>query len=116
MKKNYGFVKIYTLTDLENIPFYVGCTVLELRVRMMNHIYDSRLDKTYSNVLKNNKIRSLNFQIKIKALFIVPVDNCRGYLARRRGEQIETYWIQRMLTEGYELCNSAKERNRTVAV
>lgn len=110
MRTDYRFVKIYTLTDYNNRPFYVGCTVHELESRLKGHLYEARFDRTHCNILKNQKIRSLDFEVMIKALFIVPAD--KGYYFRRTAMKAETVWINKMLSEGYELCNSEKERNR----
>lgn len=109
-----GFAKIYTLTDYDNNPFYVGCTVHSLIDRLKSHLSEAKRNRTYTNVIKNEKIRSLNFRVRIKTLFIVPVGSKGGnrYDAQRSALRIETEWIRKLLSEGFELCNSEREVKR----
>lgn len=100
-----GFAKIYALTDKNNVPFYVGCTVQELLTRRSGHITEASKSYFSGNILKNEKIRSLNFKVRIRLLFLLDVKAETKWIAQRSCRRFERYWIKRLLDEGYELCN-----------
>lgn len=100
-----GFAKIYVLTDRHIVPFYVGCTVQELMTRRSGHITEARKNMSFTNPVKNEKIRSLDFKIRVRLLFLIHVKAETKWLAQRSCAHIERYWIRRLINEGYELCN-----------
>lgn len=100
-----GFAKIYALTDRNNVPFYVGCTVQELMTRRTGHITEARKNHRYTNAVKNEKIRSLDFKIRIRLLFLIHVKAETKHLAQRSCYIFERYWLKRFLKKGYQLCN-----------
>lgn len=100
-----GFAKIYALTDRNNVPFYVGCTVQELMTRRSGHITEASKGYWYGNAIKNEKIRSLQFKIRVRLLFLIDVKAETKWIAQRSCRSFERYWIKRLLSEGYELCN-----------
>lgn len=100
-----GLAKIYALTDNEDRPFYVGCTVQDLELRKSGHVYEAMKNDAWMNQFKNDKIRSLKFKIGVRILDSVPVKGKNKRAAQRMASKQEKYWIKKLLSEGFELCN-----------
>lgn len=114
MRRKRIEVKIYALTDLEDKVFYVGCTTRGLKNRLCGHLSGARAWESWRNSLKDQKIRSLNFRVKIKELqsvFVLAFDH--GY-AQKSAEKLEEKWIKAYLNIGVELCNCEFTENKTV--
>lgn len=105
MKGFEGFAKIYALTDDQDLPFYIGCTIQELEKRREMHVYEAMKSLTYNNQFKIGKIRSLKYKIGIRILESIPVKGKNGKAAQLKGTANEKKWIKKLLSEGYELCN-----------
>lgn len=96
---------IYALTDYEDKVFYIGCTTQSLLLRLSGHISEARKNWPYTNQLKNEKIRALDYRIRIKELETVAVSGRNSACAQRSAAPIEHDWIKKFSKEGVELCN-----------
>lgn len=100
-----GFAIIYALTDDNDKIFYIGCTIQELGKRMKAHLVEAKMNMPYTNRLKNNKIRSLDYKIRIKELDRAFVSGRNKTCAQRSAMPIENIWIKKFSREGIDLCN-----------
>lgn len=106
MSEFVGVAKIYALIDNEDRPFYVGCTVQDIQIRLDAHLYEAMKSLSWSNRLKIKKIRSLKFKVGVRILDYMCVAGKTGFHASRKASELEKKWIKRLLSEGYDLCNS----------
>lgn len=113
MKKRIE-VKIYALSDYQDNVFYIGCTTRGLKHRLQLHLSQCKVYESWSNSLKNQKIRSLNFEVKIKELQTVSVVARDLRSAQKSAEHIEEKWIKAYLNIGVDLCNCEFTDNKTV--
>lgn len=100
-----GEATIYALTDFEDNVFYIGCTVRDLNKRLIGHIASSKAYKCWSNNLKDQKVRSLEFKVKIKKLDSITVKGVDSREACRSAAWLESRWIKKYLSNGISLCN-----------
>lgn len=103
-----GCAKIYTLSDLKGNVFYVGSTSHSLEKRLSAHLAEARLNKRCGNKKKNEKIRSLNFQIEAKVIDIKYVAGSKQAAARGKSNDLEGEWIKKYVELGYDLCNKIR--------
>lgn len=106
--------KIYTLTDFDNNVFYVGCTTVGLKQRLQQHLSSCNSYDSWSNSLKVQKIRSLNFRVRINELETVVVFATNRRCASRKAEVYERRWIKKFEGMGIELCNCSFTTNEKV--
>lgn len=97
--------RIYALTDNDDNVFYVGCTLKSLNNRLIQHISATKTHDGWANSRKNQKIRSLNYQVKIKELESFAVVGKEKREAQRNAAAFENKWINKFLKDGVELTN-----------
>lgn len=110
---------IYALTDYDDQIFYIGSTIQSLDQRMMGHLTEARHNRAYTNVLKNNKIRSLDYKIRIKEIDRMTVWGRNATCAQRSAILLERSWIKKFSEAGVQLCNRErikKETHRTANI
>lgn len=98
-------VRIYALTDFDDNVFYVGCTSMKLRKRLLCHLQEARVTAFYSNNRKCAKIISLDFNVKIKELDFLIVKAYKKAKAPIKAKWLEEVWINRFVLNGHELTN-----------
>lgn len=114
-----GYAFIYVLTDLFDNVFYVGCTIQPIEKRLQVHIIESRASRPNTNKAKIEKIRSLDYNVKIKEIARVWVKGYKGYEMNAGGRKLEREWMlkyHRMgcdLTNGKELALAIKYDSRS---
>lgn len=103
------YALIYVLTDMSDNVFYVGCTIQPLETRLVQHFAEAKSKANYGNAAKNEKIRSLDFKVKIKEVERVLVSPSRrgskGYCLNRQGHKAENEWILKFHRMGIPLTN-----------
>ncbi len=93
-------VRIYTLSHpITNEIRYIGMTKSTLKVRLSNHIIDTKRE----NTRKANWIKSL-LKINLKP-FIEELDFCENW---KDGCKLEIYWISQFKTWGFDLTNHSE--------
>ena len=100
-----AFAKIYTLSDENGIVFYVGCTVRELGERLKSHLSEANSNRPYANKIKNEKIRSLDFQVVITEVDRMWVTGIKPQWAISKATDLEHEWIWHFRGLGYKLAN-----------
>ena len=98
---------VYVLTDFSDNVFYVGCTILGIENRLTGHISEAKANMPYTNKLKNAKIRSLKYQVRIKEVDRMLVSGFKGYECNRKANALETKWLLHYYHEGAQLVNNA---------
>lgn len=97
-----AFAKIYTLSDESGKVFYVGYTV-NIESRLSTHISEARANKKSSNQMKNEIIRSLNYNIVVKIVDMLWVTGRKGKAAIHNARGLEKEWIEKFFDLGYDL-------------
>lgn len=90
-----GFAQVYTLSDMQDNVFYIGVTMHEdVDIRFRSHISSAVMQRRVSEKEKNDKIVSLNFQIKINVIervWVVADDNS---IRRNDWSKYDLPWIE----------------------
>lgn len=94
---------IYTLTNpIDGKIFYVGRTVVDLKIRLSIHIYEMPLYKSNKNdILKT--ITSLGLFPLIDEIETI---QCKNELDEILVNNFEEYWINQLKSWGFDLCNT----------
>ena len=100
---------VYVLTDMDKNVFYVGCTTQTLTNRLLGHLNAAKKNYPYTNIAKNEKIRSLDFNVLIKEVDCVTVKAISSKKAILLAEKLEHQWIVKIYTSGIMLFNSQRE-------
>ncbi len=97
----YGIV--YSLSDKNGNVFYVGCTIQPLQKRVTAHINEAanceNIDK------KSCIIRANDGKVSAAVLERKWVTGINGKAAQLRLLNIENYWVKKVESLGYVLCN-----------
>lgn len=112
-----SYAVIYVLTDLNGNVFYVGCTIKPLEFRLKLHLSDAKANRRFTNKVKNEKIRSLDYKVLIKEVDRILGGGYKGYQINSAGRKLEMDWILKyhnsgcQLTNGRELQHALKNRS-----
>lgn len=99
------YAKVYFLSGSDGIPFYVGVTLNPVGVRLNQHINEARVNRVYSNAVKNLAIQNMNFEILITVIDTVWVTAGSPSKLKGRASQIDHPWILKYRSLGYNLVN-----------
>lgn len=99
------YAKIYFLSGKDGVPFYVGVTLNDPKVRLNAHINEAKVNRVYSNREKNLAIQNRNFKISITVIDTVWVTAGSPSKLKGRASQIDHPWILKYRSLGYDLVN-----------
>lgn len=109
----YGaYGKVYSLSDRNGNVFYVGCTVMPMEKRLLQHISEAKANRKHSNRAKNKIISDSNFEITATILDIKYVTGRYARNAQRQLCNTEKSWIEKYVSLGYDLCNRDHKRRK----
>lgn len=105
--------KVYALTDFDDNVFYIGCTTKPLFKRLQLHIGGTKSYDSWRNSRKDEKVRALDFKVKIKELHSFGIFGVNKSEAIRKAAFIENQWIKKYLDAGCDLCNCIDFKTQT---
>jgi hypothetical protein len=97
--------RVYALTDFDGNVFYVGCTTRSLKERLFGHLGHAKAYDNWTINEKCEKIRTLDFKVKIIELERLGVFGIDNREAARFGAVYEKKWIDKFISEGIALTN-----------
>lgn len=115
--KNLKIGKVYTLSCKNGNVFYVGCTIMDLSLRLRQHISEIQSIKnnpntTFYNRNKADKIVSLDFDIY--ATIVETINIKQGMTGRVDLRKCEAKWITKCIASGCELVNGGFNKKQAI--
>lgn len=101
-----GYARIYTLSDINDNVFYVGCTTQDLQKRLACHLAEAKANTPKSNSLKNLFIMALDFRVTIRIVEEKFVTGFKAYSAVTKAKDLELKWVRKFISRGATLCNN----------